>query len=131
MYLRLSYALVNSGTGDQLPDIIGIVTRAQSSPASASASNEIAQIGQFVCNSHGAQFQENGILKFAQAVTQLDVEFLEEILHEVCAGMDVFEAVSEMQHVFVGDEHIQWISICRSRAVRSLSFNTFNSALAI
>ena len=96
MYLRLSYALVNSGTVDHLPDVIGIVTRAQSSPASAIASNEISQIGQFVCNSHSAQFQENGILKFAQAVTQLDVEFLEEILQEVCTGMDGFEAVSEM-----------------------------------
>jgi hypothetical protein len=100
MYLRLSYALVNSGTGEgKLPDVIGIVTRAQSSPASASASNEIAQIGQFVCNSHGAQFQENGILKFAQAVTQLDVEFLEEILEEVCAGMDGFDVVGEMAGV--------------------------------
>lgn len=80
----------------RLPDIIGIATRAQSSSASAHAMNEIAQIGQFVCNSRGAQFQENGILSYAQTVTQLDVEFLEEILKEVCTGMDTFEALNSM-----------------------------------
>ncbi|KAH6675814.1 hypothetical protein B0J14DRAFT_509473 [Halenospora varia] len=96
LHLKLSYSLASlkhGSSSSKFPDIIGIVTRAQSSPASAQASNEIAQIGQFVCNSQGAQFQENGILRYAQAVTQLDVEFLEEILGEVCTGMECFEAI--------------------------------------
>ncbi|KAH9208301.1 hypothetical protein DL95DRAFT_527505 [Leptodontidium sp. 2 PMI_412] len=100
LYLKLSYALASFKSGSsssRFPDIIGIVTRAQSSAASAQASNEIAQIGQFVCNSHGAQFQENGILKYAQTVTTLDVEFLEEILGEVCKGMESFEGIKRVE----------------------------------
>ena len=100
LHLKLSYALASLKSGSstsRFPDIIGIVTRAQSSPASAQASNEIAQIGQFVCNSQGAQFQENGILKYAQTVTALDVEFLEEILSEVCKGMESFEGIKRLE----------------------------------
>ncbi|KAH7397490.1 hypothetical protein BKA64DRAFT_752995 [Cadophora sp. MPI-SDFR-AT-0126] len=100
LHLKLSYALASlksGSSGSRFPDIIGIVTRAQSSPASAQASNEIAQIGQFVCNSQGAQFQENGILKYAQTVTALDVEFLEEILEEACKGMESFEGINRLE----------------------------------
>ena len=40
---------------------------------------------------------ENGILKYAQTVTALDVEFLEEILSEVCKGMESFEGIKRLE----------------------------------
>lgn len=97
LYLKLTFALVSSGTPEtRVSDVIGIITRAQASSDSATAANEIAQIGQFVCNSQNAQFQENGILRYSQAVTELDVQFLEEIREDVCLGMDAFSVVEAM-----------------------------------
>ncbi|ETI24376.1 hypothetical protein G647_03745 [Cladophialophora carrionii CBS 160.54] len=97
LHLKLTFALVNSGTpGTRVPDVIGTITRAQASAASAAAANEIAQIGSFVCNNQQAQFQENGILRYARAVTELDVQFLEEIREDVCLGMDAFEVIDSM-----------------------------------
>jgi hypothetical protein len=82
---------VNHGSPDvKLPDVVGTVTRAQSSPASLSAAKEIAQIGQFICNSQSAQFHEKGIIHYAQAVTELDIDFLEQVRKEVCLGLDTF-----------------------------------------
>ena len=93
--LKLSFALVNSATPNTpLPNVIGIINRAQSSTAAAAALKEISQIGQFVCNSQGAQFQENGILRYAQSVTEMDVQFLEDIRTEICQGMDAFDVVA-------------------------------------
>lgn len=97
LYLKLTFALVSSGTPEtRVSDVIGTITRAQASSDSATAANEIAQIGQFVCNSQNAQFQENGILRYSQAVTELDVQFLEEIREDICLGMDAFGVVETM-----------------------------------
>lgn len=97
LYLKLTFALVSSGTPEtRVSDVIGTITRAQASSDSATAANEIAQIGQFVCNSQNAQFQENGILRYSQAVTELDVQFLEEIREDICLGMDAFSVVETM-----------------------------------
>ncbi|OAL18779.1 hypothetical protein AYO20_11699 [Fonsecaea nubica] len=95
LHLKLTFALVNSGTPEtRVPDVIGVITRAQASAAAANAAKEIAQIGSFVCNNQQAQFQENGILQYARAVTELDVRFLEEIREDACMGMDAFDVVA-------------------------------------
>ncbi|ETN42751.1 uncharacterized protein HMPREF1541_01909 [Cyphellophora europaea CBS 101466] len=97
LHLKLTFALVNSGAPDtRVPDVIGMITRAQASSLSATASNEIAQIGEFVCNSNNARFHEAGVLRYAQAVTELDVQFLEEIREDLCQGMDSFDVVESM-----------------------------------
>jgi hypothetical protein len=57
---------------------------------------EISQLGQFVCNSQSAQFHENGIISYAQTVTELDVSFLEQIRKEICTGLDSFDLVEAM-----------------------------------
>ncbi|OAL19434.1 hypothetical protein AYO22_09596 [Fonsecaea multimorphosa] len=94
LHLKLTFALVNSGTPEtRVPDVIGVITRAQASAAAAKAAKEVAQIGSFVCNNQQAQFQENGILQYARAVTELDVLFLEEVRHDVCMGMDAFDVI--------------------------------------
>ncbi len=109
LHLKLTFAVVNSGTpGTRVPDIIGAITRAQASAASATAANEIAQIGAFVCNSQQAQFQENGILRYARAVTELDVQFLEEVRADVCLGMDAFAVIDSAD---AGTEKQRLVSI--------------------
>ena len=81
----------------QLPDILGMIYRAQNSPDASAASKEISQGGQFVCNnSKTAQFHENGILKYAQAVTELDLSFLEQVRDEAGQGLDAFETIASM-----------------------------------
>jgi hypothetical protein len=58
---------------------------------------EISEVGQFVCNSSkSARFHENGILKYAQTVTELDISFLEQIRDEVALGMDAFGMIASM-----------------------------------
>lgn len=81
----------------RLPDIIGTITRAQSSPNATKAMQEVSHIGQFVSNnSKSARFHENGILRYAQTVTELDVTFLEQIRDEAGQGMDAFDMITAM-----------------------------------
>lgn len=58
---------------------------------------EVSRIGQFVSNnSKSARFHENGILRYAQTVTELDVSFLEHIRDEAGQGMDAFDMIASM-----------------------------------
>jgi hypothetical protein len=98
LFVKLSFALMSAHTSDsRLPDVMGIVARAQSSPAAAAAQKEVAQIGEYVCDSSTAQASERGIIQYAQAVTELDVRFLEQIREEICTGMDGFDLVMSMK----------------------------------
>ena len=134
LYLKLTFALVNSGMPDtRLSDVIGIITRAQASPEATAAAKEIAQIGQFVCNSHHAQFQENGILRYSQAVTELDVQFLEEIRQDVCLGMDAFDVIENGEVGLSGEKQrlVQLASYLLSILERvAQRLETFYSRLA-
>lgn len=98
IYLKLSYSLANAlAPNVRLPDIIGTITRAQSSPDTTRAMKEVSEIGQFVCNnSKSARFHENGILRYAQTVTELDMKFLEQIRDEAGLGMDAFDLIASM-----------------------------------
>jgi sulfite reductase alpha subunit-like flavoprotein len=98
IYLRISYSLANAITPDvRLPDIVGTITRAQSGPSAAKAMREISEVGQFVTNNaRTAHFHENSLLKYAQAVTELDITFLEQVRDEAAHGMDAFELIASM-----------------------------------
>ncbi|KAF2475923.1 uncharacterized protein BDR25DRAFT_253564 [Lindgomyces ingoldianus] len=98
IYLKLSYSLANAVAPNvRLPDIIGTITRAQSSPDATKAMKEVSEVGQFVCNSSKlARFHENGILRYAQTITELDVTFLEHIRDETALGMDAFDMIAAM-----------------------------------
>lgn len=97
--MKLSYVLANTVAPNvRLPDIIGTITRAQSSPNTTKCMREISEVGQFVCNSSkSARFHENGILKYAQTVTELDVKFLEQIRDEAALGMDAFDMIASIE----------------------------------
>lgn len=98
IYLKISYSLASAITPDvRLPDIIGTITRAQSGVNVAKAMREISEVGQFVSNNaKAARFHENGILKYAQMVTELDIAFLEQVRDEAAQGMDAFDLVASM-----------------------------------
>ncbi|KAF2831689.1 hypothetical protein CC86DRAFT_275958, partial [Ophiobolus disseminans] len=98
IYLKISYSLANAITPDvRLPDIIGTITRTQSGANAAKAMREISEVGQFVSNNaQTARFHENGILKFAQQVTELDMTFLEQVRDEAAQGMDAFDLIASM-----------------------------------
>ena len=107
LYLKLSFTLLNSHSpNDMLPDIIGTVARAQSSNHAATAMKEIADIGEFVCNSGAAQSFEQGLLKYATSVTELDVQFLEQIRAEICKGMEAFESLAVMKMTPVMEKQV-------------------------
>jgi hypothetical protein len=73
---------------------------------------EISEVGQFVCNSSkSARFHENGILRYAQTVTELDVSFLEQVRDEIALGMDAFDMIASM------DENSSVKQVCRLRKV--------------
>ncbi|KAF2261865.1 hypothetical protein CC78DRAFT_499454 [Lojkania enalia] len=98
LYLKLTFSIANAVAPNvRLPDIVGTITRAQSSPDATKAMKEVSEIGQFVsATSRSARFHENGILKYAQSVTELDVKFLEQIRDEAALGMDAFDLVANM-----------------------------------
>lgn len=98
IYLKLSFAMANTVAPNvRLPDIVGTITRAHSSPHATKSMQEVSHIGQFVSNnSKSARFHENAIIRYAQAATELDVGFLEHIRDEVGKGMDAFEMIAAL-----------------------------------
>lgn len=98
IYLKISYSLANAVAPNvRLPDVIGSITRAQSGADATKSMREISEVGQFVSNnSKSARFHENGILKYAQMVTELDITFLEQVRDEAAQGMDVFDMIASM-----------------------------------
>jgi hypothetical protein len=112
IYLKISYSLANAVAPNvQLPDVIGTITRAQSGRYAAKAMREISEVGQFISNnSRAAHFHENGILRYAQTVTELDVKFLEQIRDEVARGMDAFDSIASLDEP-VGSKQVRPRSI--------------------
>lgn len=99
LYLKLSFTLVNTtanSNSSRLPDVLGIIARAKSSPDAMTTSNEVSQIGQFTCDSEAARFHERGIVDYAKTSVQLNMELLEGIREEACNGMDVFETIMDL-----------------------------------
>lgn len=100
LYLKISFTLANSSSsaGDtKLSDVLGIVARAKGSADALASSNEISQIGQFTCDSESARHHEKGIIAYAQRSVESDMEFLESIRAEACAGMDAFDSILELE----------------------------------
>ncbi|KAF8536061.1 hypothetical protein BDD12DRAFT_935731 [Trichophaea hybrida] len=95
LFVKLSFTLVSAqhNFNSRLPDIMGIVARAQSSPAATAAQKEIAQVGEYVCDSSTAQAFERSIIQYAQAVTELDVRFLEQVREDICTGINGFDVI--------------------------------------
>jgi sulfite reductase alpha subunit-like flavoprotein/predicted heme/steroid binding protein len=99
MVLKLSFAMANAasiGSDTKLPDILGIIARAKTSTDAVSTSKEVSLIGQFICNSESARFQEQGLMAYAKKSVELDIELLEDIREEACHGMDAFDSIVTM-----------------------------------
>lgn len=97
LYLKLSFSIANSDDESLLPDIVGTITHATSSPAAIAARREIAEIGEFVTNSaNAAPSFERGLIEYSRAVCELDVRFLEQVREELCEGYDAFMRVAEV-----------------------------------
>jgi predicted heme/steroid binding protein len=98
LYLKLSFTLANSGASSgQLPDVLGVIGRAKSSPDAMVTSNEVSQIGKFTCDSEAARFHERGIIEYVKASVQLNMELLEGIREEACRGMDSFDTIMDLE----------------------------------
>ncbi|KAF2026478.1 hypothetical protein EK21DRAFT_74173 [Setomelanomma holmii] len=98
LYLKLSFTLTNATSSSnpaQLPDVLGVIARVKGSKDAIVSTNEISQVGQFTCNSESARHHEKGIIAYAQRSVQFDMEFLEAIRDETCAGMDAIGTIME------------------------------------
>ncbi|KAJ1304872.1 hypothetical protein OPQ81_006006 [Rhizoctonia solani] len=104
LYFKLTFALVSTSDKGNLPDLMGAITRAHSSLASVTARKAIAEIGEFVGNSASAQAFENGIIGYAHAAIELDIQLLERVRDEICAGLDAFDRVAEVVKSYPGKE---------------------------
>ncbi|KAK4236570.1 sulfite reductase [NADPH] flavoprotein alpha-component [Achaetomium macrosporum] len=100
LVLKLSFSLADtaaSGADTRLPDVLGIIARAKTSPDAISTSQEVALVGKFVCeSSRNVRFAERGIFNYAARSVELDIELLEDIREEACHGMDAFDSVAAM-----------------------------------
>ncbi|KAF8750893.1 Indoleamine 2,3-dioxygenase [Rhizoctonia solani] len=104
LYFKLTFVLASGADEGNLPDLMGAITRAHSSPASIAARKTIAEIGGFVGNSASAQAFENGIIAYAHAAIELDLQLLERVRDEICAGLDTFDRVAEVIKSYPGKE---------------------------
>ncbi|PKS13124.1 hypothetical protein jhhlp_000466 [Lomentospora prolificans] len=111
LVLKLSFTVANSsgGADAKLPDILGAIARAKTSPDAVATSKEIALVGQFICDSESARFQERGIIDYASKSVQLDMELLEDIREEACYGMDAFDSIMNLE---VSSDQQRTIAIC-------------------
>ena len=100
LVLKLSFSLADvavSGTDTRLPDVLGIIARAKTSQDAIAISQEVALIGQFVCeSSSNIRFAERGVFNYATKSVELDIELLEDIREEACHGMDAFDSIAAM-----------------------------------
>ncbi|KAL0577411.1 hypothetical protein V5O48_004576 [Marasmius crinis-equi] len=97
LYLQLSFSIANSDDQSLLPDVVGIITQATSSPAAIQARKEIAELGEFVSNAAtSAPAFEHGIISYTRNVLELDVRFLEYVREDVCSGYDAFIRVADV-----------------------------------
>ncbi|KAM7208397.1 alpha subunit of putative sulfite reductase [Naviculisporaceae sp. PSN 640] len=100
LVLKLSFALADAsatGTDTRMPDVLGTIARAKTSPDAVATSQEVALVGRFLGeNSSNIRFAEKGVFNYASKSVQLDIEFLEDIREEACHGMDAFESVMAM-----------------------------------
>jgi hypothetical protein len=104
LYFQLTFVLASGVDDGTLPDLMGNISRAHSSPASLAARKTIAEIGEFVGNSNTAQAFENGIIGYAQAAIELDVQLLERVRDEICSGLDAFDRVADVVKSYPGKE---------------------------
>ncbi|KAK3938520.1 sulfite reductase [NADPH] flavoprotein alpha-component [Diplogelasinospora grovesii] len=100
LVLKLSFTVADAaatGTDMRLPDILGIIARAKTSPDALATSQEVALVGQFVCDGSGnVRFAERGIFHYAAKCVELDIELLEDMREEACHGMDAFDTIMTM-----------------------------------
>ncbi|KAL1836788.1 hypothetical protein VTJ49DRAFT_4645 [Mycothermus thermophilus] len=97
LVLKLSFCLADAtaGVDARLPDVLGVVARAQMCPDAVAAQHEISLVGEFVCDrSSHVRFAERGILNYAARSVELDIEMLEDMREEACHGMDAFDAIA-------------------------------------
>ncbi|PVI02813.1 hypothetical protein DM02DRAFT_670224 [Periconia macrospinosa] len=100
LVLKISFTLANATTSagpTKLSDVLGIIARAKGSADAVASSKEVSQIGQFTCNSESARHHEKGIIAYAQRSVKWDMEFLESIRAEACAGMDAFDSIMDLE----------------------------------
>ena len=69
------------------------MARIQRSSVSNIVRNQVAEIGELVCNSDATVDIEPGLLNYASTVTQLDIKVLEQIREELCRGLDSLECI--------------------------------------
>ncbi|KAK4442883.1 alpha subunit of putative sulfite reductase [Podospora aff. communis PSN243] len=100
LVLKLSFTLADAsaaGTQMRMPDVLGIIARAKTSPDAVATSQEVSLVGQYVCDSSSnVRFAERGIFSYAARSVELDIELLEDIREEACHGMDAFGSVMAM-----------------------------------
>ena len=100
LVLKLSFALADaapSGADARLPDVLGTIARAKTSPDAATTTHEVALVGRFVTGGDDAsRFAERGILTYAARSVELDIQLLEDIRDEACRGMDALDAIMSL-----------------------------------
>lgn len=102
IYLKVSTMLLSSRSCF-CPDIIGVVTLAQTSKAATRSRNKVAKLGEFLSCGITVEDLSEGIVLYSRAVTELEVKFLEQIRDELCLGIEAFSAL-ELQQLKPGSE---------------------------
>jgi sulfite reductase alpha subunit-like flavoprotein/predicted heme/steroid binding protein len=108
LVLKLSFNLASAsgpGTDARLPDVLGTMARAKTSPDAISCTKEIGLVGDLVCDQNSSlRFHERGVIAYAAKSVELDIELLEDLRQEACLGMDALDAIAVDFQVLSGED---------------------------
>nr|XP_036575257.1 sulfite reductase flavoprotein alpha-component [Colletotrichum truncatum]KAF6781801.1 sulfite reductase flavoprotein alpha-component [Colletotrichum truncatum] len=111
IYLQISYVIASKGAkGTRMPDVLGTVERAQASASCDRVAKEVAQIGKWICSNHEVQYHIKSLLRYAQAVTKIDLEFLESLRDYCATGLEAFDSIKEKDNGDDKQDHAQLAS---------------------
>lgn len=99
LVLKLSFSLasvsVAGGIEANLPDILGTIARAKTSPDAITCTKELGRVGELIVDKEGSlRFYERGVFMYAAKSVELDIELLEGLRQEACTGMDALDDIT-------------------------------------
>ncbi|ETN45797.1 uncharacterized protein HMPREF1541_09630 [Cyphellophora europaea CBS 101466] len=92
LHVRTAFAHINKTRPDvRIPDVMGVIARARSSPWAATAVKELQILETLSRSNKLTSVQTTTAVEYAQAVTELEIHLLESVRDDIRNGFEVLE----------------------------------------
>lgn len=105
LVLKLSFTLANTaatGAATKLPDVLGLIKRAETSESARKTEREVARIGELVISSSSSEDSRRnaeGLVAYATKSVKLGIALVEDVRDQVRLGYDAFYTISNRKDV--------------------------------